>query len=91
MRQVRFPAQTHLGGYRRFFRVGFCHDSLEAQFKLNFSLLYHQKIDFRMFDDMMPWERDAYIGMLLSTVEAENEKIKLENAAKKAAQKTGRK
>jgi hypothetical protein len=44
-----------------------------------------------MFDDMMPWERDAYIGMLLSTVEAENEKIKLENAAKKAAQKTGRK
>jgi len=63
---------------------------LEAQFKLNFSLMYHQKIDFTMFDDMMPWERDAYIALLTSTVAAENEKIKLENAAKRAAKKTGR-
>jgi hypothetical protein len=63
---------------------------LEAQFKLNFSLLFHQKIDFTMFDDMMPWERSVYIDRIVATVAAENEKIKLENAAKRAAAKTGR-
>jgi hypothetical protein len=63
---------------------------LEAQFKLNFSLLFHQKIDFTMFDDMMPWERSVYIDRIVATVAAENEKIKLENAAKRAANKTGR-
>jgi hypothetical protein len=39
---------------------------------------------------MMPWERDAYVAMITSTVAAENEKIKLENAARRAAKKTGR-
>jgi len=42
-----------------------------------------------MFDDMMPWERGVYIKLLTDTVQAENERIKLENAAKKAKQKLG--
>ena len=55
-----------------------------AQFKLNFSLLHHQKIDFRMFDDMMPWEKDAYVSMLIRQVEEENEKEKLKAQERKA-------
>jgi len=63
---------------------------LEAQFKLNFSLLYHQKIDFTMFNDMMPWERDAYVQMLIQQVEAENELRKLEMQEAKVKRKLGR-
>jgi len=81
---VWFRPQDHAGGYPRFFRVGFCHDTLTAQFKLNFSLLYHQKIDFRMFEDMMPWERDAYVTMLIRQVEEDNEKEKLKAQERKA-------
>jgi hypothetical protein len=57
---------------------------LEAQFRLNFNLLYHQKIDFRTFDDMVPWERDAYIAMLVRQVEEDNEKEKLKQQERKA-------
>lgn len=63
---------------------------MEAQFKLNFSLLYHQKIDFTMFNDMMPWERDAYVQMLIQQVEAENELRKLEMQEAKVKRKLGR-
>jgi len=50
-----------------------------ADFKLNFSLLWNQKLDFRMFDDMMPWEKAAYVTMLIQKIEEENEKTKLKN------------
>jgi hypothetical protein len=76
---------SYTGGNCRFFRVGFCHDNLKAHFELNFSLLHHHKMDFTIFDDMMPWERDAYIAMLVAKIEEENERIKLENAAIRAA------
>ena len=82
---MRLPTPVCSGGYARFFRLSLCHETLEAVFKLNFSLLYHQKIDFRMFDDMMPWEKDTYLGMLINKVEEENEKAKLKAQERKAA------
>jgi hypothetical protein len=43
-----------------------------------------------MYDDMVPWERDAYIAMLVAQVEDDNEKRKLEEQAKKNRRKRGR-
>ena len=37
-----------------------------------------------MFDDMMPWEKDAYVSMLIRQVEEENEKEKLKAQERKA-------
>lgn len=53
-------------------------------------MLYHQKIDFTMFDDRMPWERDVYVGMLIRKVEEDNEKEKLRQQERKAAAKRRR-
>jgi len=50
-------------------------------------MLYHQKIDFTMFDDRLPWERDVYIAMLIRQVEEDNEKAKLRENERRARAK----
>jgi hypothetical protein len=47
-------------------------------------MLYHQNIDFTMFDDMIPWQRDVYIAMLIRQVEEDNEKEKLKQQERRA-------
>lgn len=37
-----------------------------------------------MFDDMMPWERDVFVSMLIRQVEEDNEKEKLRAQERKA-------
>lgn len=54
---------------------------------MNFSLLYHHKMDIRIFEDMVPWERDIYVGMLIGEVEEENMKMQLAETAARAAGK----
>lgn len=53
-------------------------------------MLYHQKIDFTIFDDKLPWERDVYVAMLIRQVEDDNEKQKLKEQERKARAKAGR-
>ena len=74
-----------VGGSKRFFYLSFGKDALKEYYNLNFSLLYHHKIDFNLFEDMIPWEKDVYITMLVNKVKEENEKRKLEAAERKAA------
>ncbi len=57
---------------------------------MNFSLLYHQKIDFRIFDELLPWEREVYLTMLVKQVEEDNEKEKLLAQERKSKEKTRR-
>jgi len=53
-------------------------------FNLNFALLYHHKIDFRIFDDMIPWEKEAYIGLLSAKIKEENENTRLKELENRA-------
>ena len=53
-------------------------------------MLYHHKIPISTFDEMIPWEKDIYVGMLMTKVQEENEKIKLQNAANRVAGNRGR-
>ena len=40
----------------------------------------HHDYSFTEIENMMPWERDIYIQMLIDHVEKENEKVKQEQA-----------
>ena len=55
------------------------HVSLESYFKLNFALIQHHKYSLTEIENMMPWERDIYVGLLNQYVEEENEKAKQAN------------
>ena len=46
----------------------------------NFSLMQHHKYSLSELENMMPWERDIYVGMLINYIKEENEKIKQQEA-----------
>lgn len=45
-------------------------------FQTNFSLMQHHKYSLSELEEMMPWERQVYIDMLINYLEEENEKLK---------------
>ena len=55
------------------------HINLESYFKLNFALIQHHKYSLTEIENMMPWERDIYDGLLNQWVEEENLKAKQAN------------
>ena len=52
------------------------HIDLESYFKLNFALIQHHKYSLTEIENMMPWERDIYLGLLNQYIEDENLKAK---------------
>ena len=43
-------------------------------------MVQHHKYSFTEIENMMPWERDVYIQMLVEHVEKENERVRQEQA-----------
>jgi hypothetical protein len=50
------------------------HNDLFTHFQTNFSLMQHHKYSLTELDNMMPWEREIYVDMLLNHIEEENRK-----------------
>ena len=44
---------------------------LEAYFRLNFALMQYHKYSLTEIENMMPWERDIYVGLLQQHLEEE--------------------
>ena len=55
------------------------HIDLESYFKLNFALMQHHKYSLTEIENMMPWEREIYLGLLNQYIEDENLKAKQAN------------
>jgi hypothetical protein len=47
------------------------HDSLMNLFKTNFALMQHHKYSLTELEDMIPWERDVYVNLLLAYLQEE--------------------
>lgn len=45
--------------------------------------MQHHKYSLTELEDMIPWERDIYVNLLVQYIEEENEKIKQRQAANK--------
>jgi len=48
------------------------HTSLESYYQINFALMQHHKYSLTEIENMMPWEREVYIGLLQDYIEEEN-------------------
>jgi hypothetical protein len=46
--------------------------------------MQHHKYSLKELNDMMPWERNVYVTMLLQFIEEENEKLKQQQLARKS-------
>lgn len=45
--------------------------------------MQHHKYSLTELENMIPWERDIYVNMLIQHIEEENEKIKQQQAARR--------
>lgn len=54
--------------------------NLESYFRLNFSLIQFHKYSLTEIENMIPWERDVYLNLLVSHVKEENEKTRQRKA-----------
>lgn len=48
-------------------------------FNENFSMMQHHKYSLTEIENMIPWEREIYVGLLLNWIEEENKRIKKMN------------
>tara|TARA_B100000524_G_scaffold162425_1_gene82888 strand:- start:446 stop:628 length:183 start_codon:yes stop_codon:yes gene_type:complete len=54
------------------------HDSLGNYYKTNFALMQHHNYSLSELDEMMPWEREIYVGLLYEFLKKEKERIEKE-------------
>ena len=47
------------------------HMNLENYFRLNFAMMQYLKYSLTEIENMMPWERDIYVGLLQAHLEEE--------------------
>ena len=47
---------------------------LENYFRLNFALMQYHKYSLTEIENMIPWERDVYVGLLKNHLEEEEQK-----------------
>ena len=52
------------------------HESVFNYYNTNFQLMQHHKYSLAELDNMMPWEREIYIKLLLQHLEEEKLKAK---------------
>lgn len=53
-----------------------CHDSLGNMFQTNFAMMQHYKYSLTELENMIPWEREVYLSLLLKYIKEENERLK---------------
>ena len=52
------------------------HMDMMSYYKLNFALMQYHKYSLTEIENMMPWERDVYVGLLQQHLEEEEQKAK---------------
>ena len=56
------------------------HDSVTNYYKTNFGLMQHHKYSLTELENMIPFEREIYLGLLEQHIREENEKAELQKA-----------
>lgn len=52
------------------------HEDLASYYRTNFALIHHHKYSLEEIENMIPWEREIYVGLLQQYIEEENAKLK---------------
>lgn len=71
-------------GNSKFFLVSLKHESLSNYYKTNFGLMQHHKYSLTELDNMIPWERQLYVGLLVQHLQDEIDRHKQAEANRKA-------
>ena len=78
---MRRPQRIKSGGPAEFFRLTLSHEGLVNYYQLNFSLINNHNYSLSELENMIPWERQIYIGLLINYVKEQKEKMDQEQAS----------
>jgi hypothetical protein len=54
------------------------HISVKLYYELNWNMMFHHNFSLTEIENMMPWEREIYIGLTMNYIDEENERIEQE-------------
>jgi hypothetical protein len=55
--------------------MNLCHENLANYYRLNFAMMQYHKYSLTEIEDMIPFEREVYIAMLVQFLEEEKQRI----------------
>ena len=73
---MRMGRYKDSGGSWIFFRISLGHESIINYYQTNFNLMQHHKYSLAEVENLIPWEREIYIMLLMRWIEEENERQK---------------
>ena len=59
------------------------HINLEAYYQIMFSLVQHHKYSITEIENLIPWEREIFVGLLVKYLKEENEAMENESRRNK--------
>jgi hypothetical protein len=54
------------------------HISVKLYYELNWNMMFHHNFSLTEIENMMPWEREIYIGLTMNYIDEENQRIEQE-------------
>ena len=57
--------------------------SVSNYYKTNWSMMYHHKFSLSEIEDMMPFERDIYVGLTVNHLQEEAKRLEQESNRRK--------
>ena len=64
----------------KFFYLGLSHDNLVNHYKTNFAMMQNHGYSLTELDNMLPWEREIYVALLIEHIKEENERNKAQQS-----------
>jgi hypothetical protein len=64
----------NIGGSSVFFRISLGHESVINYYQTNFNLMQHHKYSLTEVENLIPWEKEIYIHLLMQYIEEENQR-----------------
>ena len=55
--------------------MNLCHENLANYYRLNFALMQYHKYSLAEIENMLPFEREVYVAMLIQFLEEEKQRI----------------
>ena len=72
--KTKVKSEVVLERPRIFFRVALSHDSLYNYYETNFALMQHHKYSLTELDNMIPFEREIYVNLLMQWIKEERDR-----------------
>ena len=67
-------SQRYGNRYSEFFLISLSHNNLLSYYEANFHMMQHHKYSLSEIDNLIPWEKEVYMDMLIEHLKEEKER-----------------